>query len=262
MMARRIRRSAALVCLLALCALRLRMARLRGPLTLERRAEWMQQSARTILGALGIHLAIEGQPPARGLVVSNHLGYFDIVVYAAAMPCSFISKAEIGQWPFFGSLARAGATLFLDRQKHASADAVAAELAGRLTSRIPILLFPEGTSTDGGQVLHFHARLFQPAIDAQATVTEAAIGYRLDGGSEERSICWYGDAAFLPHLWKTLGVRRINAHICFGRPQIYTDARDAARLAQASIEDMRTEMNAAGSRQPSTVSAEQALVSR
>jgi lyso-ornithine lipid O-acyltransferase len=192
------------------------------------------------MNCLGICLAIEGPLPKSGLVVSNHLGYLDIVLYAAAIPCCFVSKNEVGYWPIFGSLARAGATVFIDRTKSASANATAVELARRLSLHVLVLLFPEGTSTDGTEVARFHPRLFRPAIEQQAPITEAAICYRPDGCAEERDICWHGDAAFIPHLWKVMGIRRVCARIRFNQPQIYQDARTAAQTAQANIENMRT----------------------
>jgi len=89
---RRFRRAVALVLALALVILRFWLLRLRGPLTLERRALWLQQSARGILAALGVHYRVEGRPPTRGLVVSNHLSYLDILILSAAMPCFFVAK--------------------------------------------------------------------------------------------------------------------------------------------------------------------------
>jgi lyso-ornithine lipid O-acyltransferase len=238
-------RAARLACALALCDLRFRLARLRGPLAPARRAAWMQQSARALLAALGIDLTVEGRRPVRGLVVSNHLGYLDIAIYAAAMPCCFVSKSEVSRWPVFGGLARAGATIFLDRAKRASASAVAAEMGERLGGEVPVVMFPEGTSTDGGRVLPFHPRLFQPAVESGAAIVAAAIGYRGEDGAEEREICWYGDAAFLPHLLRIMGGRRIAARIRFAEPRIYADARTAAQETQVAVAGMRAQMGAA-----------------
>jgi lyso-ornithine lipid O-acyltransferase len=261
MILRRIRRMVALALALLWCAVRFNLARWRGPLGLEARAEWLQDCARRVLGCLGIRLVIEGQPPARGLVVSNHLSYLDIVLYAAAAPCCFVSKSEVRRWPVFGGLARAGATIFLDRASQKSASAAVSEMARRLEIPVPILLFPEGTSSDGAQVLRFHARLFQPAVEAQAPVTEAAIGYRHTDGAGEEEICWHGNADFVPHLWKVLGIRGICARIRFGQPKMYSDARMAARRTQAEVTRMRVQMCAPGSRPFLSASAERAAAS-
>ena len=238
---RRFRRAVALGLALALVILRFWLLRLRGPLTLERRARWVQQSARGILTSLGIHYRVEGQPATRGLVVCNHLSYIDILVLSAAMPCFFVAKIEIGGWPFFGKAARTGGTIFVDRSSLASAMTVAEQMTERLKLPIPIpvLLFPEGTSTDGSSILRFHSRLIDPATSMGAPITTASVRYVIDGGVEERELCWYGDEAFAPHLWKVLGVTGFEAEVQFGEPRVYTDRRTAADQTHAEITAMR-----------------------
>lgn len=196
---------------------------------------WLQGSARAILKVLDIGIQVEGQPPICGLVVSNHLSYLDIILISAAMPCFFVAKMEIGSWPFFGRAARSGGTIFLDRSSLASANAVAEQMVERLKLPIPVLLFPEGTSTDGTQVLRFHSRLIDPATAIGAPITAAAIRYVIDGGVAERELCWYGDVGFTAHLWKVLGVKGFAARLHFGQPRIYSDRRVAADETHAEI---------------------------
>jgi 1-acyl-sn-glycerol-3-phosphate acyltransferase len=236
---RAIRRAVALGLALALCVLRFWLGRLRGPYTLERRALWLQQAARGILAGLGIHYRVEGRPPTHGLVVSNHLSYLDILILSAAMRCFFVAKAEIRGWPYFGKAARTGGTIFIDRSSLASAERVSAIIAERLELPVPVLFFPEGTSTDGSSLLRFHSRLFEPAIVAGAPVTAAAVRYVLEDGVEERELCWFGDAAFLPHLWKALGAAGFTAEVQFGEPRVYPDRRAAADETHAEITAMR-----------------------
>jgi 1-acyl-sn-glycerol-3-phosphate acyltransferase len=237
---RRFRRAVALGWVLTLCILRFWLIRLRGPLTMERRALWMQSSSKLILASMGIHYQVEGQTPARGLVVSNHLSYLDILILGAAMPCFFVAKAEIDGWPYFGKAARTGGTIFVDRESLASAVSVAEQIAQRLQLPVPVLLFPEGTSTDGSQVLRFHSRLIDPATVAGAPITAAAVRYVIDGGVEERELCWFDNAAFLPHLWKALGTAGFSAEVRFGEPRVYPDRRTAADETHAEIEAMRS----------------------
>ena len=225
----------ALAFALAMCVVRYWLDRLRGPMTLERRARWLQGSARSILKVLDIKTHVEGQPPMCGLVVSNHLSYLDIIIISVAMPCFFVSKIEVGGWPFFGRAARSGGTIFLDRSSLASAMTVAEQMTERLKLPIPVLLFPEGTSTDGAQVLRFHSRLIDPATAEGAPITAAAIRYIIEGGVEERELCWYGDDGFATHLWKVLGVKGFAAHLYFGQPRIYSDRRVAADETHAEI---------------------------
>lgn len=239
MSSRRLRRAVALALALTGCVLHSWLMRLERPWTLERRALWLKDASRRVLKALGLGIALDGQPPTCGLVVANHLGYLDILFFSAAMPCFFVAKKEIDSWPYFGWAARTAGTIFLDRRSMRSAKTVAAEIAQRLRRPVAVLLFPEGTSTDGTQILCFHSRLIDPATKASVPVTAAAIRYMVGGGLEERDLCFYGNAAFLPHLWKVLGVSDFSAQLKFGEPRIYANRRAAATRIQAEVTAMR-----------------------
>lgn len=215
--------------------------RMRGPLTLDAKALWLQGTCRRTLKALGIRCQVEGTPPSRGLVVANHLSYLDILIIGSAIPCFFVSKMEIDGWPFFGRAARCGGTIFLDRSSLASANVVAGIMAERFKTNTPVLLFPEGTSTDGAEVLRFHSRLIDPATRLGQPITTAGLRYVLEDGSQERELCWFGDAPFLPHLLKALGSAGFTAQLRFGQSRIYTDRRSAADLTHAEITAMRLE---------------------
>ena len=180
------------------------------------------------------------------MVVSNHLSYLDILIYSAVMPCAFVSKIEVNKWPYFGVAARAGGTLFIDRKSRASAAAVAAEMRQRLKLPVPVLLFPEGTSTDGAQVWAFHPTLFDPTVKVGAPVTPAAVRYVIERGVAERELCWFGNAGFLPHLWKALGTPGFSAKVTFGEPATYSDRREAARTTHARVAEMRANIPASG----------------
>ena len=238
---RRIRRAVALVFVLSFCILRYWMARLRGPMTLERRAKWLQETVRSVLDSLGIGSEVEGQPPTRGLVVSNHLSYLDILIISAVMPCFFVAKMEIVGWPFFGKAARTGGTIFSTGRAWRARCQWPSRSAERLKLPVPVLLFPEGTSTDGAQVLRFHSRLIDPATSAGAPITTAAIRYVVeDGKVEERELCWYGDESFLTHMWKVLGVAGF-ARNCASA------SRRSIRPARGGGQDVRGDHGVAGS---------------
>jgi lyso-ornithine lipid O-acyltransferase len=239
MMLRRCWRAVALAITILGCILRAGLKRLRGPLTPIDRARWLHRSAEKVLAAAGIEWRVAGAPPVRGLVVSNHLSYLDVAAFAAAMPCAFVSKIEVNRWPVFGLTARLAGSIFIDRSSRASAEAVALEIAGRLNRSVPILVFPEGTSTDGTKMLQFHSRLFEPAAAAEAPITAAAIGYAANGAHSEAELCWFGDEQFLPNLWKILGLEAVCARVVFAAPRIYPDRRTAARETQAEVEAMR-----------------------
>jgi lyso-ornithine lipid O-acyltransferase len=236
---RRVRRAVALAIVLIWIVFDFWWMRLRGRMTLQRRALWLQKASQRVLQSFCVALQIDGQPPPRGLVVANHLSYFDILIISAAMPCFFVSKKEIAGWPFFGWAARAGGTIFLDRQSLRSARMVAGEIAERLQLLVPVMLFPEGTSTDGAQVLRFHSRLIDPAAKVRAPITAVAIRYMVAGGVEERELCFYGKAVFLPHAWKVMGVEGFTAQLRFGEPRIYFDRRTAAEQTRAEVVVMR-----------------------
>ncbi|MGB9148280.1 MAG: lysophospholipid acyltransferase family protein [Acidobacteriaceae bacterium] len=219
----------------------LRMRRGRGMEDRDR-AEWLHRSCRTILRGIGVQIECRGPRPSSGLVCSNHLGYLDIAVYAAAMPCVFVSKREVGNWPVVGALARGAGTIFLDRQSRASADAVAREITERLRKTVPVMLFPEGTSTEGSKVLRFHPTLIGPAVDKQQEIAAAAVAYRADD-AEERELCWYGDASFLPHLLRLLGRTGIVAEVEFyPEASVYLERKAAAQDLREKVEAMRDRM--------------------
>ena len=202
---------------------------------------WVQDCARRFLKCLDIVYTFEGEPVTRGLVVANHLSYLDIIVISAAMPCFFVAKIEIGGWPFFGRAARSGGTIFVDRGSRESALSVAEQMKERLQLPIPVpvLLFPEGTSTDGSNVIRFHSRLIDPATSLGMPITTAAIRYKIHDGTPERELCWYGGETFADHLWKVLGVGGFEAEVRIGSARVYTDRRRAADATHDEIAAMR-----------------------
>jgi lyso-ornithine lipid O-acyltransferase len=238
---RALRRAVALAFTLAACVVDYWLTRIHGPLTLVHRAHWLHRSCCRVLRAFGIRVTVHGRPPAQGLAVSNHLSYLDIMILGRAMPCFFVAKAEIGRWPYFGKAARTGATIFIDRNSRASTVEVSRLISERLKLPVPVLLFPEGTSTDGSSVLRFHSSLFEPAAAASAPVTAAAVRYVLHDGERERDLCWFDDAMFLPHLWKALGVSGFSAVVTFGEPRVYSDRRTAAGITHDEVMAMRKE---------------------
>ena len=232
----------ALASALALGILRFWLRRVRGPLTDQERVLWVQQTCKAIMAGAGIRYQIEGQPPTHGLVVANHLSYLDVLILSAAMPCFFVAKMEIGGWPIFGKAARVGGTIFIDRSSLASAMTVAEQIGERLKLPIPVLLFPEGTSTDGAQVLRFHSRLIDPATTAGAPITTATIRYVIEDGTPELELCWFGDTLFVTHLFKALSTPGFSAHVRFGEPKVYPDRRTAADQTHAEITATRVQL--------------------
>lgn len=239
MKVRAVRRAVAVAFSLSACIVSWWFYRLNGRVDPVQRAEWLHRACSRVLRAFGIRIELRGIPPTHGMVVANHLSHLDILIFGSVRPCFFISKAEIARWPYFGRAARTGATIFIDRRSRASTADVARQISQRLSLPVPVLLFPEGTSSDGSRVLRFHSSLFEPAIVAAAPITAAAIRYSVHDGSHERDLCWFDDSLFLPHLWRTLGTVGFTAEITFGEPRVYLDRRAAADTTHKEVTSMR-----------------------
>jgi 1-acyl-sn-glycerol-3-phosphate acyltransferase len=189
---------------------------------------------------MGIRYRVEGElPSGSAVIVANHLSYLDIVIAGAAVPCAFVAKQEIARWPVFGILARLGRTIFLDRSSRASAWEAADRMVERLGEGVPVIFFPEGTSTDGSEVIRFHSTLFASAVETGCAVIPVAIFYEPQGGVTERDLCWFGEESFLPHLLKVLSLNDFTAVIRFGQPEHYPDRRTAAWRSHDAVESMR-----------------------
>jgi len=195
-----------------------------------------------VLRRLGFTLRVKGESPGQGLLVSNHLSYLDILVYGATLPCVFVSKQEVRSWPMLGLLAALGGTVFIDRTRAASAAAAAVRIERLLADGVVVLVFPEGTSSDGSSVLRFYPFLFEPAIRGAAPVSVAAIGYSAAPDAAEKDLCYYGDIRFGPHLVETLQLREIRATIQFGATiQGYADRKAAAASTREAVAALRGE---------------------
>jgi 1-acyl-sn-glycerol-3-phosphate acyltransferase len=180
------------------------------------------------------------------LIVSNHLTYLDILVYSAARPFLFVAKSEVRRWPFLGTMARLGGTIFVERGSSLQAAQASRQIEQSLREGIPVLLFPEGTSSDGSAVLPFRSPLFDPAIRAGAPITAAAIRYHADDAAEAQVTYW-GDMVFVPHLFRTMCVKGLAAEIIFDFPSQFPDRKTAAREAWRQVQSLRAQAVLAGS---------------
>jgi len=178
---------------------------------------WLRWMLRCALCIVGGRLRVEGRLPRSGLIVSNHLSYIDIAALGAACPCSFVSKAEVRKWPFIGWAAGLAGTVFVRRAHRSEVAGQVEDIKRAIARGVPIVLFPEGTSTDGSQVLPFRSALLQAALETGCDVTPAALCYRADPpGETVTDICWWGGVGFLPHLWRFLAVPSFEAEVVFG----------------------------------------------
>jgi 1-acyl-sn-glycerol-3-phosphate acyltransferase len=179
------------------------------------RALWLQTACRRALRVLNVELQAAGPIPARGLLVSNHLSYLDILVLSALTPSVFVAKREVRTWPVFGWFARLSGTLFADRQRHMQVGPLNRELRNALEVGVLMVLFPEGTSSDGRTVLPFKSALLEPATNSGHALSASLIEYHLDDGDIGQELCYWNDMTFLPHLINLLSKRWIKASVRF-----------------------------------------------
>lgn len=192
-----------------------------------------QRWCRRFLAILHVEIHVEG--PLRGgpvLLVSNHVSWLDIPVIAAVRPCYFLSKAEVAGWPVIGWLAKAVGTLFM-RRGGGEFRRKAAEIEGRLRLGHSILVFPEGTTTDGVGVRRFFPQLL--AVGNAAPVQAVAIRYRDRAGRADTDLAFIGDDEFHHHLWRVLARRRIEVMLRFGAPLAPAAPKVLAELARGQI---------------------------
>ncbi len=163
---------------------------------------------RGALRILGLTHVVRGTPmQGRGAVVANHSSWLDIFALNAAKRIYFVSKSEVASWPGIGWLARATGTVFIERNP-ARAREQTEIFSARLLAGHKLLFFPEGTSTDGLQVLPFKTTLFQsffaPELKHEIAVQPVTVIYHAPAGKDRRFYGWWGDMSFGTHLLTTL----------------------------------------------------------
>lgn len=202
---------------------------------------------RIVAALLGFHIRVVGQPvTGEGvLMVANHTSWADIIIFSAVAPLSFVSKAEVGSWPLFGTLARLQRTVFVERTRRSATAEIRDEIRERLLAGDTLLLFPEGTSHDGNRVLPFKSALLGAAEAVLANgrhvkvqpVSAAYTGlYGLPMGRENRPLfAWYGDMEMVPHLWEALKAGPLDVVVQF-HPPFSLDVMDRKTLAKEAQE--------------------------
>ncbi len=208
------------------------------------RADWMHRAACSHLKIFGGFAKVSGEIPKSGLLVSNHLSYLDIVVICSVAPTVFVSKAEVQNWPVFGLLAKMGGTIFIQRERRTQVGEVNDEIDKALTAGALVVIFPEGTSSNGETVLPFRAPLLEPALRGGHMISIACIQYEIDDGDPKTEVCYWGNHTFFPHLMNLLGKKSVRASLRFGKFNRTTDDRKelAKQLHTAVLELKATEV--------------------
>lgn len=210
---------------------------------------------RFVCKLMGIRVTVIGKPAEDRplLLLSNHNSWLDIPVLAGVAPVSFIAKQEVAGWPVVGFLARTQRTVFVDRNSRHATGAQADVVAGRLSKGDIMVLFAEGTSSDGNKVLPFRSALVGAAQRAigngganggAATVQPVAIAYPkmlgLPLGRQHRPlVAWYGGANLLPHLKRILSEGGVDVTVVFGPAHRLTPEDDRKKVTQTAGECVR-----------------------
>jgi 1-acyl-sn-glycerol-3-phosphate acyltransferase len=178
----------------------------------------------------GIKLVRDGQPVMKGktpvLFVSNHSSYLDIVVLGALINPTFVAKHEVAGWAVFGWIAKLTNTLFIRRKKTATGEGVDA-MEARLRQGEKLVLFAEGTTSDGARVLPFKSALFKmtecwegpvPLFIQPVSVTCTHMNGLPTGTKWRKKYSWIGDESLVPHLWQVFKIAQLTVQVTFHPP--------------------------------------------
>jgi 1-acyl-sn-glycerol-3-phosphate acyltransferase len=212
-------------------------------------AVWIHGWCRRIVAAMGIECRVTGTLPSSGAVVSNHLSYLDILLYSAARPFVMVSKTEVRAWPLLGRLTARAGTVYVDRGGGpATYPQVNRAMAEAYQTGLPVLFFPEGTTTDGSEVLPFRRGLFHSVLNNGVELRTAALRYSIGDGNGKATVaedvCWWGDALFGPHIFKCLGLKDLSAHLDFDHEVV--EGMDRFALSQNARERIAASYSALG----------------
>jgi 1-acyl-sn-glycerol-3-phosphate acyltransferase len=180
---------------------------------------------------LGIKVKVTGDADnfSGGLIVSNHLGYIDVFVHASLFPIRFTPKADIRKWPLLGHYVGVSRPIWIDRSSRHKSHKTAKEFEATMAHGIPLLVYPEGTSTDGLHgVLPFKSTAFESVTDKKFPILPILITYKPT--EDGKPVAWYGDMTMLPHLWRVLGYRSITAEVHI-LPQVVPAGQNRKELA-------------------------------
>jgi 1-acyl-sn-glycerol-3-phosphate acyltransferase len=209
------------------------------PLLPKNLAPWIVCTwSRLLCWICGLKLRFHGEyEPKTALWVANHISWLDIFAILGRHYMIFVSKQEVSTWLLIGWLVSRVGTLYVKRGAN-SLHELTANMTYKLQQQQDVLLFPEGTTTDGSELKPFFARLLQPANNAQVLIQPIALRYT-ENGELSNNAPYIGDDTFLSHLWKILAVWRVELDIYYCEP-IQANGqprRELANLAQTAIRE-------------------------
>ena len=200
------------------------------------RALWLQRICRRTNRIFHLQIQVAGEIPAHGLLISNHLSYLDILLLSSLTPAIFVAKREVRSWPVMGILARLGGTLFIDRQRRTHVGEVNGEIQAALNDGALVVIFPEGTSSDGRTVLPFKSSLLEPATQQTHPLAAGRLHYILENGDDDAAVAYWGDAVFFPHLLNLLSQKKVRAVVRFAAVKQHSaDRKELAQQLHAEV---------------------------
>jgi 1-acyl-sn-glycerol-3-phosphate acyltransferase len=209
---------------------------------------------RILCRLLGVRIVLCGAQTRQRplLLVANHVSWLDVSVIAAIAPAVFVAKQEVARWPLVGLLARLQRSIFVNRGRRHETKEVNARIARRLIEGDAVVLFAEGTSSDGNRVLPFHSALLgsagavltAPGRVGQVAVQPISIAYvglgGLPMGRRQRPlVAWYGEMAFLPHFIGVLRQGAVDVVVTCGDPIAYDPKGDRKTITRALERQVR-----------------------
>lgn len=177
----------------------------------------------------GMKLEIIGTPPKPPFfLVCNHLSYADMAALRQAATGVFVAKAEILSWPVAGAIIRSMGTVFIDRTNRRDIPRAGQAIIERLDAGEGVIVFPEGTTSKGEEILPFNSSFLQFAAESDVPVSYAALTYRTDGGPLASTyVCWWEDISFFEHMWRLFKLPGYTAVVSFGEEPISNKDRKA-----------------------------------
>ena len=185
----------------------------------------------------GMTVEVIGEVPKPPFfLVCNHVSYVDIAAIRSVVPGVFVAKSEIKGWFLAGPIVRDMGVVFIDRTNRRDIPRAGAQILERIEQGEGVVVFPEGTSTRGDDVLPFNSSFLEFAAKAGLAVSYAAITYRTPDGEEpaSRMVCWWEDIGFVPHILRLFQVKRFTAVISFGEAPVMNSDR---KLLAAELRD-------------------------